>query len=53
MSKSNPDSGPCTLKIILKNNRKFAALQILSEVPMIEVHGQFEEYFVTVRLLEL
>ena len=32
MSKSNPDSGPCTLKIILKNNRKFAALQILSEV---------------------
>ena len=32
MSQSNPDSGPCTLKIILKNNRKFAALQILSEV---------------------
>jgi hypothetical protein len=32
MSQLNPDSGPCTLKIILKNNRKFAALQILSEV---------------------
>jgi len=32
MSQSNPDSGPCTLKISLKNNRKFAALQILSEV---------------------
>ncbi|XP_046441448.1 uncharacterized protein LOC124192277 [Daphnia pulex] len=49
MSQSNPDSGPCTLKIILKNNRKFAALQILSEVPMIEVHGQYEEYLMTVR----
>lgn len=32
MSQSNPDSGPCTLKIVLKNNRKFAVLQILSEV---------------------
>ena len=32
VSQQNPESGPCKLKIVLKKNRKFAALQILSEV---------------------
>ncbi len=33
MKQTNPS--PCTLKITLKNNRKFAALQILSEVKLL------------------
>lgn len=32
MSQIDSPSGPCTLKLCLKNNRKFAAIQILSEV---------------------
>ena len=32
VQQANSSDGPCTLKIILKNNRKFSNLQILSEV---------------------
>lgn len=32
ISQADSESGPCTIKFVLKNNRKFAALQILSEV---------------------
>ena len=32
MSQTSPECTPCTLKIVLRNNRKFVALQILSEV---------------------
>ncbi|KZS18723.1 Uncharacterized protein APZ42_015275 [Daphnia magna] len=49
MSKKTSDPCPCSLKICLTKNRNFIALQILSEVPMIEVHGQYEEYLMTVR----
>lgn len=49
MSQKTSDPCPCSLKICLTKNRNFIALQILSEVPMIEVHGQYEEYLMTVR----
>ncbi|XP_057381872.1 uncharacterized protein LOC130704467 [Daphnia carinata] len=49
MSQRTTDPCPCSLKICLTKNRKFIAIQILSEVPMIEVHGQYEEYLMTVR----
>lgn len=32
VSQTNCSTAPCTLKFILKNNRKFSCLQILSEV---------------------
>ncbi|KAI9562048.1 hypothetical protein GHT06_013013 [Daphnia sinensis] len=49
LSQRTSDPCPCSLKICLTKNRKFIALQILSEVPVIEVHGQYEEYLMTVR----